>query len=269
MREHCEVSLERRRLLILLVSLSPVIVFAKMKEIKVSYRIHRANERGVAEHGWLHSRFSFSFAEYHHPERMRFGALRVINDDVIEAGKGFGMHPHRDMEIVSIVTRGALEHKDSQGNHGVIHAGQVQYMSAGSGVLHSEFATEKEDAALFQIWIHPANKGGDPLYDHRDFARVDQHNRWAVLVSEDGRENSIRIRQDASIYSSHVDQGVHLGVTPVKSSHGRLIFVMEGSVEIAGETLYARDELQLLDNKPYRLKALSESKVLLFDVPMN
>ncbi len=230
--------------------------------------IHRAHERGIAEHGWLHSRFSFSFAEYHNPTRMGFGALRVINDDVIEAGMGFGMHPHRDMEIVSIVTEGSLEHKDSEGNHGIIHAGQIQYMSAGSGVLHSEYATEDGDAALFQIWIHPDRKGGTPLYANRDFSTVDQNNRWAALVSGDGRDHSILIRQDAAIYSTRLDKDVQISVAPVKPSHGRLIFVMEGSVEIAGNVLNARDELQITDEEKYTLAALSESKILLFDVPM-
>ncbi|MBN2869483.1 MAG: pirin family protein [Campylobacterales bacterium] len=231
--------------------------------------VHRAHERGIAEHGWLHSRFSFSFAEYRNTNRMGFGALRVINDDVIEAGMGFGMHPHRDMEIVSIVTKGALEHKDSEGNHGIIHAGQIQYMSAGSGVMHSEYATEDEDAALFQIWIHPDRKGGVPLYDNRDFSTVDQNNRWAALVSGDGRDHSILIRQDAAIYSTHLDKDAQISVAPVKPFHGRLIFVMEGSVEIAGDVLNARDELQITDKEEYALRALSESKILLFDVPMH
>lgn len=235
----------------------------------MSYVIHRSNERGIAEHGWLHSRFSFSFAEYHNRNRMGFGALRVINDDVIEAGMGFGMHPHKEMEIVSIVTKGSLEHKDSQGHEGVIRSGQIQYMSAGEGVFHSEFATDEEDAALFQIWIHPNRKGGVPLYDNRDFTTVDQRNRWAVLVSGDGKENSIAIRQDAAIYSTHLDKETPITVEPVKSSHGRLIFVMEGSVEIAGQMLNARDEMQITDEGEYDLKALTESKVLLFDVPMH
>lgn len=235
----------------------------------MSYVIHRTHERGVAEHGWLHSRFSFSFAHYHNRDRMGFGALRVINDDIIEAGMGFGMHPHRDMEIVSIVTQGVLEHKDSEGNHGIINAGQIQYMSAGSGVMHSEYATDEGDAALFQIWIHPDRQGGVPLYDKRDFALVDQNNRWAPLVSGEGREHSITIRQDATIYSTHLNKDARITVAPVKPSHGRLVFVMEGSVEIAGHILNACDEIQITDKEEYALEALSESKVLLFDVPMH
>lgn len=261
--------MKRRELLKLMLLVFPFAALAQSKEKKMSTVIHRSNERGIAEHGWLHSRFSFSFAEYHNRNRMGFGALRVINDDAIEAGMGFGMHPHRDMEIVSIVTKGSLEHKDSEGNHGIIHAGQIQYMSAGSGVLHSEYATEDADAALFQIWIHPDRKGGIPLYDSRDFTTVDQSNRWAVLVSGDGKENSIVIRQDAAIYSTHLDKDTQISVAPAKSSHGRLIFVMEGSIEIAGHILNARDEIQITDEEEYVLKALSESKVLLFDVPMH
>ena len=124
----------------------------------MSFTLHKANQRGVAEHGWLHSRFSFSFADYYNPARMGFGVLRVINDDIIEAKEGFGMHPHRDMEIISIVTQGVLIHKDSFGNHGEIHAGEIQYMSAGEGVYHSEFASQDDTTALFQIWIHPNQK---------------------------------------------------------------------------------------------------------------
>lgn len=261
--------MKRRELLKLVLLVYPYTILAQKKEKKMSYVIHRSNERGITEHGWLHSRFSFSFAEYRNPLRMGFGALRVINDDVIDAGMGFGMHPHRDMEIVSIVTKGALEHTDSQGNHGVIHAGQIQYMSAGNGVMHSEFATDEEDAALFQIWIHPAQKGGEPLYDSRDLTNVDLHNRWALLVSGDGTENSIRIRQDAAIFMTRLERGKQISVKPLKQAHGRLILVMEGSIEIAGHILNARDEIQMTDAVEYTMNALSESKVLLFDVPMS
>jgi len=235
----------------------------------MSFIIHRAHERGTAEHGWLHSRFSFSFAEYLNPERMGFGVLRVINDDIIEAGMGFGMHPHKDMEIVSIVTKGALEHKDSEGNHEITKAGEIQYMSAGTGIKHSEYATMEADAALYQIWIHPSYKNAIPTYDKRDLANIDQSNGWAVLVSGDGREGSMVIRQDAAIHSTLLDKDARIVVAPVKSDHGRLIFVMEGSIKIAGHTLNERDEIQIKDEEEYTLLALAESKVLLFDVPMH
>ena len=235
----------------------------------MSFTIHRSSERGVAEHGWLHSRFSFSFAEYHNPKRMGFGALRVINDDIVEAGKGFGMHPHQNMEIVSIVTKGSLEHRDSEGNHGIIKAGEIQYMSAASGVYHSEYATNDESAALFQIWIHPNQKGGTPLYDQRSFIHHDKTNRWVTLVSGDGREDSITIKQDASISLAEVEEGAEIMIPSVNKGHGRLLLIIEGKVEINGHILESKDELQIIDEEEYALIALAKSKVLLFDVPMH
>ena len=234
----------------------------------MSFIIHKADQRGVAEHGWLHSRFSFSFAEYYNPNRMGFGALRVINDDVIEAGQGFGMHPHRDMEIVSIVTKGVLVHTDSFGNHGEIHAGEIQYMTAGEGVLHSEFAS-KEDAALFQIWIKPNEKGGKPLYNQRDFRDVTKNNQWVTLVSPDGRENSIAIKQEAFILTTELSEGKTISIAPSSPDRGKLLLVVEGSVKIDGVTLDKRDEVQITEEKVYELEALKPSWVLVFDVPMH
>lgn len=235
----------------------------------MSFIIHKADQRGVAEHGWLHSRFSFSFAEYYNPNRMGFGALRVINDDVIEAGLGFGMHPHRDMEIVSIVTKGVLVHTDSFGNHGEIHAGEIQYMSAGEGVLHSEFASKEEDAALFQIWIKPNEKGGKPLYNQRDFRDVTKNNQWVTLVSPDGRENSIAIKQEAFILTTELSEGKTISIASSSPDRGKLLLVVEGSVKIDGVTLDKRDEVQITEEKVYELEALKPSWVLVFDVPMH
>lgn len=235
----------------------------------MAFIIHKANQRGVAEHGWLHSHFSFSFAEYYNPARMGFGALRVINDDVVEAGEGFGMHPHRDMEIVSIVTKGVLIHKDSFGNHGEIHAGEIQYMSAGGGVLHSEFASKEESAALFQIWIQPNQKGGEPLYNQRDFRDVAKSNQWVTLVSPDGRDNSIAIKQEAFIATTELDEGKTISIAPSSSNRGKLVLVVEGCVEIDGVVLEQRDEVQITESKSYELKALKPSWVLVFDVPMH
>ena len=235
----------------------------------MSFIIHKADQRGVAEHGWLHSRFSFSFAEYYNPNRMGFGALRVINDDVIEAGLGFGMHPHRDMEIVSIVTKGVLVHTDSFGNHGEIHAGEIQYMSAGEGVLHSEFASKEEDAALFQIWIKPNEKGGKPLYNQRDFRDVTKNNQWVTLVSPDGRENSIAIKQEAFILTTELSEGKTISIASSSPDRGKLLLVVEGSVKIDGVILDKRDEVQITEEKIYELEALKPSWVLVFDVPMH
>lgn len=231
--------------------------------------LHHSSQRGIAEHGWLHSRFSFSFADYHNSSRMGFGALRVINDDIVEAGNGFGMHPHKNMEIVSIVTKGALEHRDSEGNHGIIHAGEIQYMSAGNGVFHSEHATAGSDAALFQIWIHPSENGGVPRYEQRSFIHHDQQNQWLTLISADGVDDSIVIKQDTAIHSAEITKGTEMLIPNVKSGHGRLIFIIEGKIEIAALILEARDEIQITDAEEYTLLAHSESKVLLFDVPMH
>lgn len=234
----------------------------------MSLMIHRADQRGVAEHGWLHSRFSFSFAEYYNPSRMGFGALRVINDDIIEAGAGFGMHPHRDMEIVSIVTKGVLVHTDSFGNHGEVHAGEIQYMSAGEGVLHSEFASKDGDTALFQIWIKPNEKGGIPLYNQRDFRDVTKNNQWVTLVSPDGRENSIAIKQEAFIATAKLDEGKTIAIEPSLPNRGKLVLVVEGKVQIDDVVLESRDEVQMTEAKAYEMKALQPSFILLFDVPM-
>ncbi|MCD8545056.1 MAG: pirin family protein [Sulfurospirillum cavolei] len=234
----------------------------------MAFILHKANQRGVAEHGWLHSRFSFSFAEYYDNKRMGFGALRVINDDIIEAGQGFGMHPHRDMEIVSIVTKGVLIHKDSFGNHGEVHAGEIQYMSAGEGVLHSEFASPEGNAALFQIWIQPDRKGAQPLYAQRDFRNDIRPDRWLTLVSPNGEDHSIAIRQDALIKTAQLNEGKTLLLPSSAPNRGRLVFIVEGSVEIEGVLMEARDEVQITEDKTYEIKATQSSRILLFDVAM-
>ncbi|KFL34592.1 MULTISPECIES: pirin family protein [unclassified Sulfurospirillum] len=235
----------------------------------MSFTIHRANQRGVAEHSWLHSHFSFSFAEYYNPTRMGFGALRVINDDIIEKGEGFGMHPHRDMEIISIVTQGVLIHKDSFGNHGEVHAGEIQYMSAGEGVYHSEFASKEETTALFQIWIHPNQKGGKPLYNQRDFRDVTKSNQWVTLVSPDGRNNSIAIKQEAFILTTELDEGKIISLAPSSPNRGKLVLVVEGKIEIDGVSFETRDEVQITEEKAYEIKALKPSWILLFDILMH
>ena len=261
----------QRRTFVGLLFLSPLILDAdtdSKETVMSSMFVHRASERGVAEHGWLHSRFSFSFAEYYNPARMGFGALRVINDDVIEAGQGFGTHPHRNMEIVSIVTQGALKHRDSAGNAGVIRAGEIQYMSAGAGIAHSEFASETEKTALFQIWIYPSEEGGKPRYEQRDFNAFYHPNRWTLLVSGDGRENSIQMKQDAAIHVSDIEEGRTLALPAVAPGHARLLFVIEGEVAVEELRLGARDELQIMDDNVHDLTAVREAKVLLFDVPL-
>ena len=236
----------------------------------MQYIIHRANERGSASHGWLNSRFSFSFAEYYNPNRMGFGVLRVINDDTIEASSGFGMHPHRDMEIITIVLKGSLEHKDSQGNHGTTSAGQIQYMSAGSGIEHSEYNPSSSEAVdLFQIWIHPHTKGLPPRYEQRDFRDLDTLNRWAIIISGDGREGSMSIRQDAIILTARLDAGHTLVCKPSKAHHGRLLLVVEGEITIGEHTLKRRDEIQIVGEEAFEVTASCDAHILMFEVPIN
>jgi len=233
----------------------------------MSCQIHRAEDRGQSELGWLSSRFSFSFAEYHNPARMAFGALRVINDDHIEAGTGFGMHPHRDMEIITIVLKGGIEHRDSEGHHGITHAGEIQYMSAGTGIYHSEHALEHEDTELFQIWIFPDKHGYEPLYEQRDFRSVLKEHGWHWLISPDGKDHSIKIRQNASIRIAKIDDGETLDLSPAHHDQKRLLFIIEGTIEICDERLNRRDEIQITDQETYSLKAITPAKLLCFDIP--
>jgi quercetin 2,3-dioxygenase len=231
--------------------------------------IHRSEERGMADYGWLKSRYSFSFADYHNRDRMGFGALRVINDDVIEPSSGFGMHPHSDMEIVTIVTRGAVRHEDSEGNHGVTRAGEIQYMSAGTGITHSEYnASDSEPLELFQIWIHPSERGVPPAYAQRDVSHFDSYNRWAPLVSPDGRSDSMTIRQNAWIFTATLEPGMILGLPLLEGSRGQLLMVVEGEVRVGNEVLFDRDEMQLTDEERATVQAHTASRLLLFDVPM-
>jgi quercetin 2,3-dioxygenase len=235
----------------------------------MNYVIHRANERGVAEHGWLHSRFSFSFADYHNPERMGFGVLRVINDDIIEPQSGFGMHPHRDMEIITIVLKGSIEHTDSLGHHGFTRAGEIQMMSAGTGIEHSERnPSVDETLELFQIWIYPNVHNLPPHYEQRDFRDVSMLGLWGVLVSGDGREGSMKIAQDSNIKMTRLSSGMEITCDEVPAGYGRLLLVIEGEIQCMSESLGRRDELQILDTDNFVIHAMSESHLILFEVPM-
>ena len=218
--------------------------------------------------GWLCTRYSFSFAEYHDASRMGFGVLRVINDDVIEGGKGFEMHPHRNMEIVTIVTDGTLKHEDSEGHKGIIKAGEIQYMSAGKGIFHSEYnAAHTEAVKLLQVWILPREKGGMPCYDQRTF--TDQEDATQVfLISPDGRNGSIAIKQDAFISLVTLQAGEEMLCVPIMPGHGRLFFVLDGEVMIDGEILHVRDEGQLIGEKDVMIRGIKKTKILVFEVPM-
>jgi redox-sensitive bicupin YhaK (pirin superfamily) len=227
--------------------------------------IRRANERGHAEHGWLDSYHSFSFADYYDPEWMGFRTLRVLNDDLVMPAMGFGTHPHRDMEIITYVLSGALQHKDSMGNGRIIRTGEVQYMAAGTGVQHSEFNPSKDEAVHFlQIWILPERKGLKPHYGEKSLADAPK-GRFNLVVSKAGREGSVAINQDADLYLARLEPGNEAAYA-LKPDRHAWVHVAEGEVKLNGVTLKAGDAAALSDEKRVELAANKPSQVLLFDL---
>ncbi len=220
-----------------------------------------ANERGRTEIAWLHSRHSFSFGEYFDPDHMGFRSLRVINDDVVEPGMGFGSHPHRDVEILTYVVEGALQHKDSIGNGEVIRAGDVQYMRAGRGVVHSEFnASHREPVHFLQIWIKPREAGGEPRYAQRSAS--DAHG-LILLASGDPAKDAIHIEQDAELYFGRLSAG-EAAALKVEAGRGAWLQVIQGNVAVNGETLTVGDGLAIEDVDALSLEAASDAEFLLF-----
>lgn len=227
--------------------------------------IRKANERGHAEHGWLDSYHTFSFADYYDPDWMGFRSLRVINDDLVMPAMGFGTHPHRDMEIITYVLSGALEHKDSMGNGRVIRPGEVQYMAAGTGVQHSEFNPSKDEAVhLLQIWIVPERKGVKPRYGEKSLVDAPK-GRFNLVVSKSGREGSLSINQDAELYLAKLEPGNEASHALKPSRHAWL-HVAEGEVRLGGDTLKSGDAVAFSDESQVQLTALKPSQVLLFDL---
>jgi len=228
--------------------------------------IIRAESRGAADHGWLKSKHTFSFADYHNPSRMGFADLRVVNEDWIEPGQGFGTHPHRNMEIVTYMIDGALEHKDSMGNGSVIRPGELQRMTAGTGVLHSEFNHSGEERAhLLQIWILPEHNGLEPGYEQKLFPKKDKHNQWRIVGSRDGRDGSLTIHQDVNLWSTVLDEGTEIDFTFDGSRRG-FLQVVRGNVEIGSEQLSAGDAVATQDQPGLSIKAIEEAELLLFDM---
>jgi redox-sensitive bicupin YhaK (pirin superfamily) len=229
--------------------------------------IRKSEERGRAHHGWLQSQHSFSFADYYDPRHQGFGPLRVINEDRVAAGAGFGTHGHRDMEIISYVLDGALEHKDSMGTGSVLHYGDVQRMSAGSGVRHSEFNGSKTEQVHFlQIWIQPNVEGIPPSYEEKHFPLEEKQGKLRLVASGDGREGSVLIHQDASMYAAVLngDDRVEHALQP-----GRLgyVHVIRGRVEVNGVTLKGGDALKLADEDRVTIGKAEAAELLLFDLP--
>jgi quercetin 2,3-dioxygenase len=229
-------------------------------------QIQRSKDRGHADHGWLDSRFSFSFAEYFDPEHVQFRTLRVMNDDHIAGGGGFPTHPHRDMEIVTYVLDGELAHKDSMGNGSVIRPGDVQYMSAGTGVAHSEFnASEKEPVHMYQIWMFPDKKGYPPTYDQKNFPETEKRGKLRLVVSPDGREGSVKIRQDNDLYATVLAPGESVKHEIKKDRHA-YVQVARGSVKLNGEELETGDGAAISGERSLQLTGVKDTEVLLFDL---
>jgi redox-sensitive bicupin YhaK (pirin superfamily) len=228
--------------------------------------IRKSNERGHADHGWLDTRFTFSFADYFDEEHIQFRTLRVMNDDRVAGGGGFPMHPHRDMEIVTYVLEGALEHRDSMGNGSVIKPGDVQYMSAGTGVTHSEFnASKSEPVHLYQIWMMPDKRGHKPAYDQKTFTDADKRGKLRLVASPDGREGSVKIRQNNELYATVLGAGDSVKHT-LKPERHAYVQVARGSVKLNGKALATGDGAAISAEKSVELTGLDNAEVLLFDL---
>ena len=228
--------------------------------------IRKSNDRGHADHGWLNTRFTFSFADYFDLEHVQFRTLRVMNDDRISGGGGFPTHPHKDMEIVTYVLEGALAHKDSMGNGSVIRPGDVQYMSAGTGVAHSEFnASEKETVHLYQIWMFPDKKGYKPVYDQKHFGETEKSGKLRLVASPDGRDGSVKIRQDNELYATVLGPGevVKHELQPDRHAY---VQVARGSVALNGKKLETGDGAAISGEQALELRGVDKAEILLFDL---
>lgn len=232
--------------------------------------LHKANTRGFANHGWLQSFHSFSFASYYNEERVHFGALRVLNDDTVSAAMGFGTHPHENMEIVSIPLEGDLEHKDSMGNVTIIKQGDIQVMSAGTGIYHSEYNKNKDRQTKFlQIWIFPNKKGVTPRYDQQTLNLADRKNNLQQVLSPNADDAGVWLHQDAWFHLGNFDKGVKETYSLKKEGNGVYAFVLSGDWIIAEQNLNSRDGLGISETSSFTLEALSnEAEILLMEVPM-
>jgi redox-sensitive bicupin YhaK (pirin superfamily) len=232
--------------------------------------IHKAETRGKANHGWLNSHHTFSFANYHNPERMNFGVLRVINDDIVQAGMGFGTHPHDNMEIISIPLEGDLEHKDSIGNVAIIKEGDVQVMSAGSGLTHSEKNKNRDKEVKFlQIWVFPKVKNVTPRYDQISIKEIAKENEFYQVVSPNKEDQGVWLHQDAWFNLGNFTKENSGEYKIKKEGNGVYIFVLDGEVEIEGNILSKRDGMGIWNTESINVKATENARVLLMEVPMN
>jgi redox-sensitive bicupin YhaK (pirin superfamily) len=235
-------------------------------------KVIRGTDRGKADYGWLKARYLYSFAQYYDPSRLQFGALRVLNDDIVQRGAGFGMHPHRDMEIITIPLKGSLKHRDSMSNTWIpLRVGEVQVMSAGTGIVHSEMNNSStEELSLFQIWIEPEKMGVEPRYDQKTFDPKDRKDALQYLVSgmDETYNGSLKIHRDALIARADVSGGRSFTYPVTKSGRGVLVMVISGSIESAGSRLETRDALEVANAEQIELNALTDAELLFIEVPL-
>lgn len=234
--------------------------------------VHKADTRGYADHGWLKSYHTFSFASYQDPNRMNFGMLRVLNDDVVQTKMGFGTHPHQNMEIISIPLKGALSHKDSMGNKRAIEVGEVQVMSAGTGLTHSEFNDSKTDEVNFlQLWIIPEEMSVTPNYEQRVFSSKERINQLQTVVApKDKLEGkALPISQQAYIYRTYLEEGKSIDINLKSAKNGLYIFVIDGAVNIENNDLSSRDALGIYETESVLIRAKSNSQLIIIEVPMS
>jgi redox-sensitive bicupin YhaK (pirin superfamily) len=232
--------------------------------------IHKSNTRGHADHGWLNAYHSFSFASYYNPERMHYGVLRVLNDDTVAGGMGFGKHPHDNMEIITIVFEGELKHQDSMGNSAVIKAGDIQVMSAGTGIQHSEINNLHDvPARLLQIWLFPAKQNVTPRYQQISLNKSDRKNKLQQVLSPNESDEGVWIHQNAWFYLSELESGNEVKHTIKLPSNGVYIFVLFGKITVNGEALERRDAIGISDTDVVTIKAEENSEFLVMDLPMN
>jgi hypothetical protein len=231
--------------------------------------LHKADTRGQADYGWLQTRYSFSFANYYEPQRMSFGKLRVLNDDIIAPGMGFGTHPHDNMEIITLVMEGALEHKDSMGNTGVIRAGEIQVMSAGTGITHSEFNHSKEQPLkLFQIWVYPNKRSVEPRYDQIKLNPEDRNNNLQQVVSPHPDNQGVWIYQNASFHLGHFEKGSEITYSIQKQTNGVYVFIIQGKAVVEEQPLGSRDGYGIAETELIHIRFSEATEILIMEVPM-
>jgi redox-sensitive bicupin YhaK (pirin superfamily) len=230
---------------------------------------HPASERGHVDFGWLNSFHSFSFGHWYDPSKVHFGALRVLNDDQVRGGGGFGTHPHDNMEIVSIPLQGELAHKDSTGTQGVIKTGDVQIMSAGTGIQHSEMnASKTEPVSFLQVWVFPKRENIRPQYDQKTFDLSQRINKWQIVVSPEEQEGGVLINQDARFALTKLEEGRNIEFAPKFSNNGIYLFLIDGEVEVGGRKISRRDAIGISETDKVSIRANEDSEILVIEVPM-